>query len=93
MGALPSKEKVPRLLIVDGQQRLTSLYAVDRLHDLRDYPFKAVELSSSVEEEQVAEVFVRIRREADSWRTSHAAARSRRCRRLPEAPHVDELAF
>jgi hypothetical protein len=139
------KEKVPRLLIVDGQQRLTSLYAVitgseivkddyskgrvriafrpddatfavadaatdkdpefiadisalwvpgqrknvvrsylsrlagkrdlddgerdrldeavDRLHDLRDYPFKAVELASSVEEEQVAEVFVRINSE------------------------------
>jgi hypothetical protein len=140
-----AKEKVPRLLIVDGQQRLTSLYAVltgseivkddysrgrvriafrpddatfavadaatdkdpefiadisalwvpgqrknvvrsylgrlagtrdlddqerdrldeavDRLHDLRDYPFKAVELASSVEEEQVAEVFVRINSE------------------------------
>ena len=140
-----SKEQVPRLLIVDGQQRLTSLYAVmtgskivkddysegririafrpddamfavadaatgkdpefiadisglwvpgqrknvvraylrrlggkreldeaerdrldeavDRLHDLRDYPFKAVELSASVEEEQVAEVFVRINSE------------------------------
>jgi hypothetical protein len=139
------KEKVPRLLIVDGQQRLTSLYAVitgseivrddysqgririafrpddatfavadaatdrdpefiadisslwvpgqrknvvraylrrlgdkrdlddaekdrldeavDRLHDLRDYPFKAVELAASVEEEQVAEVFVRINSE------------------------------
>jgi hypothetical protein len=139
------KEKVPRLLIVDGQQRLTSLYAVitgseivkndysngrikiafrpadavfavtdaaierdpefipdvsalwvprqrknvvrgylkrlalkrelieaerdkleeviDRLHDLRDYPFKAVELSSTVDEEQVAEVFVRINSE------------------------------
>jgi hypothetical protein len=37
--------------------------AVDRLHDLRDYPFKAVELASSVEEEQVAEVFVRINSE------------------------------
>ena len=140
-----AKQKVPRLLIVDGQQRLTSLYAVitgseivkddysegririafrpddatfavadaatdndpefiadisalvgpraaeerrpclpralggkrelddrerdrldeaiDRLHDLRDYPFKAVELASSVEEEQVAEVFVRINSE------------------------------
>src|SRR6266851_2833715 len=140
-----AKPKVPRLLIVDGQQRLTSLYtvitgskivkdyysegririafrpddatfavadaasdkdpefiadisslwvpgqrknvvrayldrlagkrdldtaerdrldeAVDRLHDLRDYPFKAVELGSSVEEEQVAEVFVRINSE------------------------------
>jgi len=142
---IDTKEKVPRLLIVDGQQRLTSLYAVitgskivkddysegririafrpddatfavadaasdkdpefiadisslwvpgqrknvvrsyldrlagkrdldtaekdrldeavDRLHDLRDYPFKAVELASSVEEEQVAEVFVRINSE------------------------------
>ena len=139
------KEKVPRLLIVDGQQRLTSLFAVitgseimkndystgrikiafrpvdalfavtdaaterdpefipdvsalwvpgerknvvraylkrlalkreltvperdqleeviDRLHDLRDYPFKAVELSGAVDEEQVAEVFVRINSE------------------------------
>ena len=142
---IEAKQKVPRLLIVDGQQRLTSLYAVitgakivkddysegririafrpddatfavadaatdkdpefiadisalwvpgqrknvvraflkrldgkrelddaerdrldeavDRLHDLRDYPFKAVELASSVEEEQVAEVFVRINSE------------------------------
>ncbi|MFZ2226943.1 MAG: DUF262 domain-containing protein [Candidatus Nanopelagicaceae bacterium] len=137
-----SKERAPRLLIVDGQQRLTSLYvvitgaeiiredysqgririafrpsdstfavtdaaierdpefipdiskiwvsgerknevrafkkrlrekrefsqsesdeleeAIDRLHDIRDYPFKAVELNSSVDEELVAEVFVRI---------------------------------
>jgi hypothetical protein len=37
--------------------------AIDRLYDLRDYPFKAVELSSSVDEEQVAEVFVRINSE------------------------------
>jgi len=139
------KQKVPRLLIVDGQQRLTSLYAVmtgakivkddyseaririafrptdatfavadaaidrdpefisdistlwtpgerrnveraflrrladkrelvdeeadrlldaiNRLYGLQDYPFKAVELASSVEEEQVAEVFVRINSE------------------------------
>jgi hypothetical protein len=137
-----SKERAPRLLIVDGQQRLTSLYvvitgaeiiredysqgririafrpsdstfavtdaaierdpefipdvskiwvsgerknevrafkkrlrekrelseseadeleeAIDRLHDIRDYPFKAVELNSSVDEALVAEVFVRI---------------------------------
>lgn len=138
-----SKQKVPRLLIVDGQQRLTSLYAVqkaepivredystdriyiafrprdakfevtdaairrdpefipdisqlwagevsrnrfvkdflaglrqsrevsdadednltesiDRLYDLQSYPFTALELSSTVDEEQVAEVFVRI---------------------------------
>jgi len=135
------KQKVPRLLIVDGQQRLTSLYAVmkgipvlrkdysqerihiafrprdqkfevtdaairrdpefisdisqlwsgsrvrfvrrflkhlgahrplsedegdelseiiDRLYDLQNYPFRALELSSAVDEENVAEVFVRI---------------------------------
>ena len=37
--------------------------AIDRVHDLRDYPFKAVELASAVQEEQVAEVFVRINSE------------------------------
>ena len=37
--------------------------AIDRVHDLRDYPFKAVELASTVDEEQVAEVFVRINSE------------------------------
>lgn len=138
-----TKQKVPRLLIVDGQQRLTSLYAVlkglpvlresyrreqihiafrpvdqtfevadaavrrdpefiadisqlwsgdiprnrfvrefvsglrahrsvsedeedqlseviDRLYDLQTYPFTALELSPTVDEEQVGEVFVRI---------------------------------
>lgn len=138
-----AKKKVPRLLIVDGQQRLTSLYAVlkgeevirqnyrrekiniafrprdmnfevadaaivkdpeyipdisqlwskniarnrfvkdffkrlrvsheitedqedeltesiDRLFDLQNYPFTALELSPSVSEEQVSEVFVRV---------------------------------
>lgn len=37
--------------------------AIDRVHDLRDYPFKAVELAAAVQEEQVAEVFVRINSE------------------------------
>ena len=37
--------------------------AIDRVHDLRDYPFNAVELASAVQEEQVAEVFVRINSE------------------------------
>ena len=138
-----NKQAVPRLLIVDGQQRLTSLYAVlkgipvvddnykqsrlrvafrprdatfavpdaaidrdpeyiaditqlwsqevrrnrfvkqfleglresrevdddeedhlnesiDRLYDLQSYPFTALELSSTIDEEKVAEVFVRI---------------------------------
>lgn len=34
--------------------------AVDRLYDLQSYPFTALELSASVDEEQVADVFVRI---------------------------------
>jgi len=138
-----AKQKIPRLLIVDGQQRLTSLYAVlkgkpviredyteqkiviafrptdatfavtdaaiskdpeyisdisqlwasdtsrtkfvedfiarlrksrpvqeneryrlsealDRLYDLKDYPFTALELVPSVGEEQVSDVFVRV---------------------------------
>jgi len=140
---IETKQKVPRLLIVDGQQRLTSLYAVlkgkpvvgddykpmdiciafrprdakfevadaatrrdpeyisdisklwsgeisrnrfvkefishlrdsvpvtddeedhlieaiDRLYDVQNYPFTALELASTVSEEQVADVFVRV---------------------------------
>ncbi len=37
--------------------------AIDRVHDLTHYPFKAVELGSTVDEEQVAEIFVRINSE------------------------------
>jgi hypothetical protein len=37
--------------------------AIDRLYDLRNYPFKVVELGPEVDEEQVAEVFVRINSE------------------------------
>jgi len=37
--------------------------AIDRLRDLQHYPFKAVELDSSVDEERVAEIFVRINSE------------------------------
>ncbi|MBM9476469.1 DUF262 domain-containing protein [Nakamurella flavida] len=37
--------------------------AIDRLYDLHNYPFKVVELSPDVDEEQVAEVFVRINSE------------------------------
>lgn len=37
--------------------------AIDRVHDLQNYPFKAVELAASVDEERVAEVFVRINSE------------------------------
>lgn len=34
--------------------------AIARLHDLENYPFTALELSASVDEEQVADIFVRI---------------------------------
>ena len=37
--------------------------AIDRLYDLRNYPFKVLELGPNVEEEHVADVFVRINSE------------------------------
>lgn len=37
--------------------------AIDRVYDLQNYPFKVVELNADVDEEQVAEVFVRINSE------------------------------
>ena len=37
--------------------------AMDRLYDLRNYPFKVLELGLNVDEEQVADVFVRINSE------------------------------
>lgn len=37
--------------------------AIDRLYDLRNYPFKVMELSPEIDEEQVADVFVRINSE------------------------------
>jgi len=40
--------------------------AIDRVRDLTHFPFKAVELDSTVDEEQVAEVFVRINSEGVS---------------------------
>jgi hypothetical protein len=42
----------------DEEDQLTE--AIDRLYDLQNYPFTALELSSTVNEEQVADVFVRI---------------------------------
>ncbi len=37
--------------------------AIDRLKDLQNYPFKAIELDPTIDEEQVADVFVRINSE------------------------------
>lgn len=36
---------------------------INRVHDLRDFPFQVVELGESADEEQVAEIFVRINSE------------------------------
>ncbi|MBU1600043.1 DUF262 domain-containing protein [bacterium] len=38
-------------------------HAIDRLFDLQNYPFTALEISSSVNEEDVADIFVRINSE------------------------------
>jgi hypothetical protein len=47
-----------RELTDDEEDELTE--AIDRLYDLQSYPFTALELSSTIDEEKVAEVFVRI---------------------------------
>jgi hypothetical protein len=48
-----------RIVMADDEEdRLTE--AIDRLYDLQNYPFTALELSTTVDEEHVAEVFVRI---------------------------------
>jgi hypothetical protein len=48
--------------VSDGdEERLEE--AIDRLYDLQHYPFTVVELSSSADEEQVADIFVRINSE------------------------------
>lgn len=43
------------------EQRLEE--AIHRLHELQQYPFKVIELSAAANEEQVAEIFVRINSE------------------------------
>jgi len=45
---------------VTPEQEARLSAAIDRLFDLKSYPFTALELPASVDEEQVAEVFVRI---------------------------------
>lgn len=45
---------------LDDAQRQAVKKAIQRLYSLRSYPFTALELASAVEDDQVAEVFVRI---------------------------------
>lgn len=46
--------------VVDEIERCTLSEIIDRLYDLKDYPFTALELFPSVGEEQVSDVFVRV---------------------------------
>lgn len=48
---------------LDDSEKEDIWESIDRLYDLRNYPFKVMELGSDVEEEQVADVFVRINSE------------------------------
>lgn len=52
------KLKKSREVSPDEEDRLSE--SIDRLYDLQNYPFTALELSPTVNEEDVAEVFVRI---------------------------------
>ncbi|HET6567597.1 MAG TPA: DUF262 domain-containing protein [Rhodothermales bacterium] len=45
---------------VDDDEEDYLIETIDRLYDLHNYPFTVLELSASVDEEQVADVFVRI---------------------------------
>jgi len=48
---------------LNEKQKEIISHNLDRLFDLQKYPFTALEISSSVEEEQVADIFVRINSE------------------------------
>jgi len=60
-----AKQKVPKMLIVDGQQRLTSLYAViNGIHVMRDnYESEAIEIAFSPLREEFAVADAAIRRD------------------------------
>lgn len=45
---------------LSDEEKEAIAHNLDRLFDLRKYPFTALEIASSVEEEQVADIFVRI---------------------------------
>ncbi|MDB4542670.1 DUF262 domain-containing protein [bacterium] len=48
---------------IDEDEKNRLVENIDRLKDLQNYPFQAIELDQSVDEEHVAEVFVRINSE------------------------------
>ncbi|HQN41906.1 MAG TPA: DUF262 domain-containing protein, partial [Pseudomonadales bacterium] len=51
-----------RVTVTDEEEEQIS-HNLDRLFDLQKYPFTALEIASSVDEEQVADIFVRINSE------------------------------
>src|SRR5262249_52827184 len=51
--------------------------AIDRLFNLQEYPFTAMELSSTMDEEQGSEVFVRINSKGKSWPSAASPAAAR----------------
>jgi len=53
-----SKLKLTRSVTTEEEEQISE--AIDRLYDLQNYPFTALEISSTVDEEQVADIFVRI---------------------------------
>lgn len=54
------RQFLSRLDLADQEEEDRIAEAIGRLYSLKSYPFTALELSSQVDEEQVAEVFVRI---------------------------------
>lgn len=52
------KLKAARDVTDEEEERIS--HAIDGLFDLQNYPFTALEISASVEEEEVADIFVRI---------------------------------
>jgi len=53
-------ERVGEKYSLSEKEREQVYHAIDRVVDLKNYPLTALEVSSSVTEEQVAEIFVRI---------------------------------
>lgn len=53
-------EKLRKVREVTSEEEDRIGSAIDRLFDLQNYPFTALEISSTVDEEQVADIFVRI---------------------------------
>lgn len=56
-------KKLETKRVLSDTQKETISHNLDRLFDLQKYPFTALEISSKVQEEQVADIFVRINSE------------------------------